>query len=99
MANRREINLITDPDFINPYIAKKSNPRENYQVLVDDAPDLIFTTDLEGNFLYLNKTAQEIIKSSSKTRKNNLIKITIPKYQKEIQSLLKSIRRKKFPPP
>jgi diguanylate cyclase (GGDEF)-like protein/PAS domain S-box-containing protein len=99
MANRREISGIHNPDFINPYIAKKANPRENYQVLVDNAPDLIFTTDLEGNFLYLNKVAQEVIKSSSKTRKNNLIKITTPKYQKEIQSLLKSIRRKKFPPP
>jgi diguanylate cyclase (GGDEF)-like protein/PAS domain S-box-containing protein len=99
MANRREINLINNPDFINPYIAQKSNPRENYQVLVDDAPDLIFTTDLEGNFLYLNKTAQEVITSSSKTRKNNLIKLSTPKYQKEIQALLRSIRRKKFPPP
>jgi len=99
MANRREISLIDNPDFINPYIAKKANPRENYQVLVDEAPDLIFTTDLEGNFLYLNKAAQEVIKSSSKTRKNNLIKVTIPKYHKEIQALLKSIRRKKFPPP
>jgi len=99
MANCREISLIDNPDFINPYIAKKSNPRENYQVLVDDAPDLIFTTDLEGNFLYLNKAAQEVIKASSKTRKNNLIKITTPAYQKEIQALLKSIRRKKFPPP
>ena len=99
MANRREINIIQNPDFINPYIAKKSNPRENYQVLVDDAPDLIFTTDLEGNFLYLNKAAQEVIKTSSKTRKNNLIKIAAPACQKEIQALLKSIRRKKFPPP
>lgn len=99
MANRREISFINNPDFINPYIAKKSNPRENYQILVDDAPDLIFTTDLEGNFLYLNKTAQEVFKSSSKSRKNNLIKITTPKHQKELQALLKSIRRKKFPPP
>lgn len=98
MANRREISPIDNPDFINPYIAKKANPRENYQVLVDEAPDLIFTTDLEGNFLYLNKAAQEVIKYSSKTRKNNIIKITTPKYQKEIQALLKSIRRKKFPP-
>ena len=99
MANRREINIIQNPDFINPYLAKKSNPKENYQVLVDDAPDLIFTTDLEGNFLYLNKATQEVIKASSKTRKNNLIKITTPTYQKQIQALLKSIRRKKFPPP
>ncbi len=98
MTNRREINLINEPDFINPYITKKSDPKENYQFLVDHAPDLIFTTDLEGNFLYLNKAAQEVIKSSSKTRKNNLIKITTPKYQKEIKALLKSIRRKKFPP-
>jgi len=98
MADQREINLINDPDFINPYTAKKSDSRENYQILVDDAPDLIFTTDLEGNFLYLNKAAQEIIKYS-KNRKNNIIKITKSKHQKEIKALLKSIRRKKFPPP
>jgi diguanylate cyclase (GGDEF)-like protein/PAS domain S-box-containing protein len=99
MANRKEINIIQDPDFINPYLAKKSNPMENYQVLIDDAPDLIFTTDLEGNFLYLNKAAQEVLKASLKTRRNNIIKIATSKYQKEIQALLKSIRRKKFPPP
>jgi diguanylate cyclase (GGDEF)-like protein/PAS domain S-box-containing protein len=99
MANRREIIPIHNPDFINPYIAKKNNPSENYQILVDDAPDLIFTTDLEGNFLYLNKTAQEVIKSASKSRKINLIKVATSKYQKELQALLKSIRRKKFPPP
>lgn len=99
MANRREISPIHNPDFINPYIAKKTNPRENYQILVDEAPDLIFTTDLEGNFLYLNKTAQGVIKSISKSRKTNLIKIATPKYQKEIQALLRSIRRKKFPSP
>ncbi len=99
MANRREISIINNPDFINPYLAEKSNPKENYQVLVDDAPDLIFTTDLEGNFLYLNKAAQEVIRASFKTQKNNLIKITTPTYQKEIQALLKSVRRKKFPPP
>lgn len=99
MANRREISIINNPDFINPYLAEKSNPKENYQVLVDDAPDLIFTTDLEGNFLYLNKVAQEVIRASSKTQKNNLIKITTLSYQKKIQALLKSVRRKKIPPP
>ncbi|MGD9347749.1 MAG: PAS domain S-box protein, partial [Candidatus Aminicenantes bacterium] len=98
MANRREINLINNPDFINPYTTKKPDSRENYQILVEEAPDLMFTTDLEGNFLYLNKAAEELIKSTSKTLRNNLIKITTPKYQKEIKALLKSIRRKKFPP-
>ncbi len=100
MANRQEISIIHDPDFINPYIVKKSDSKENYQVLVDDAPDLIFTTDLEGNFLYLNKAAQEVIGSlASKARKPNLFKVTTSNYHKEIRMLLKSIRRKKSPPP
>jgi diguanylate cyclase (GGDEF)-like protein/PAS domain S-box-containing protein len=100
MANRQEITIIHDPDFINPYIVKKSDSKENYQVLVDDAPDLIFTTDLEGNFLYLNKAAQEVIGSfASKARKFNLFKVTTSNYHKEIRMLLKSIRRKKFPSP
>lgn len=98
MSDSKNTNLINNPDFINPYIARKSDPRENYQILVDNAPDLIFTTDLEGNFLYLNKAAQEVINSVSKTQRDNLIKIMTPEYQKEIKALLKSIRRKKFPP-
>lgn len=100
MANQKEIRIIHDPDFINPYTIKKSGSKENYQVLVNDAPDLIFTTDLEGDFLYLNRAAQEVMReSASETLKSNLFKVTAPQYQKEIQTLLKSIRRKKFPPP
>jgi len=96
MPDHREINIIQNPDFLNPYRAKKNNSNHNYQVLVEDAPDLIFTTDMEGNFLYVNKVAQNIFKiPASKPEKMNLLNIATPEYQKEIKDFYKSIRRKK----
>jgi len=99
MPDRREINIIQNPDFLNPYRAKKSNSTRNYQVLVEDAPDLIFTTDMEGNFLYANKAAQSIFNISASTpERKNLLNIAAPEYQKEIKHFFKSIRRKKHLP-
>jgi len=96
MPNRSEINIIQNPDFLNPYRARKNNSEFNYQVLVEDAPDLIFTTDMEGNFLYANKVAQNIFKIPvSKPEKKNLLNIATLKYQKEIKEFYKSARRKK----
>jgi len=99
MPNRREINIIQNPDFLNPYRTRKNNSARNYQVLVEDAPDLIFTTDMEGNFLYANKVAQNIFKiPASKPEKKNLLSIAAPEDQKEIKDFYKSIRRKKHLP-
>jgi diguanylate cyclase (GGDEF)-like protein/PAS domain S-box-containing protein len=99
MPNRRELNIIENPDFLNPYRVRKNNSERNYQVLVEDAPDLIFTTDMEGNFLYANKLAQDIFKiPATKPEKKNLLNIAAPEYQKEIKDFYKSIRRKKHLP-
>ena len=99
MPNRKEINIIQNPDFLNPYKTRKNNSERNYQVLVEDAPDLIFTTDMEGNFLYANKLAQNIFQiPASKPEKKNLLNIAVPEYQKEIKDFYKSIRRKKHLP-
>jgi diguanylate cyclase (GGDEF)-like protein/PAS domain S-box-containing protein len=96
MSIHKEINIIQNPDFLNPYRARKNNSYRNYKVLVEDAPDLIFTTDMEGNFLYANKLAQDIFKiSATKPEKKNLLSIAAPECQKEIKDFYKSIRRKK----
>ena len=59
---------------------------KHYRSFLDHAPDMVFTVDLKGNFLYVNKTAQKITGIPvSSFLKSNLIKIAAPAYKEPVK--------------
>jgi len=96
MSSHKETNIIQEPDFLNPYRVKKSNPIENYQILLDEAPDLIFTMDLEGNFLYINKAGLDLFHNTlTELTQKNLLDVATLEHHKAIKEFFKSMRKKR----
>jgi len=73
---------------------------EHYRSFIDKSPHMFFTTDLKGNFLFLNRTAKKITGSSlSGLQKSNLENVVTPEYQDSIKKLLQEdFKREDIPP-
>ncbi len=71
-----------------------------YFSLVENAPDIIFTIDLKGKFLFFNKTAQKITGYTiSELLNKNLQSIVIPEHQSRISNILENIPNLQIIPP
>jgi diguanylate cyclase (GGDEF)-like protein/PAS domain S-box-containing protein len=72
----------------------------DYRTFVDKSPHLFFDTDLNGNFLFANKTTKKLIGfSPSQLLKTNLQKIVAPEYHDSLKSLIQDVLKRKNPPP
>jgi diguanylate cyclase (GGDEF)-like protein/PAS domain S-box-containing protein len=71
----------------------------HYLSLLDNAPDIVFTIDLNGNFLYINKTANRITGIPvSRLLKSTLHKITAPAYKDIVKKFFQnSFKGKSIP--
>lgn len=72
---------------------------EKYFTLVENAPDIIFVVDLEGNFLYLNKTTQKITGYPlSELLKKNLQNFIAQEYHDSIKSIFHNLHKINYIP-
>jgi len=77
-----------------------SNLAENhYLTFLDNAPDIVFTVDLNGNFLYVNKTANKITGIPvSRLQKSSLQNIAAPAYKDAVKKFFQnSFKGKSIP--
>ncbi|MGD8536975.1 MAG: PAS domain S-box protein [Candidatus Aminicenantes bacterium] len=64
---------------------------KHYLTFLDNAPDIVFTVDLNGKFLYINKAAKRIIGIPvSKLLKSSLQAIAAPVYKDTIKKLFQN---------
>ena len=91
MANYREFQLDSNTRFGRIFSEKGIPFEDKYLTLVETAPDIIFVVDLEGNFLYINKTAQKITGYSlSELLQKNLLNLVAPDCQESIQKVFQN---------
>jgi diguanylate cyclase (GGDEF)-like protein/PAS domain S-box-containing protein len=73
---------------------------EAYRNFIDKSPYLFFSTDLKGNFLFINKAAEKItgLKLSG-TQKSTLENLVVPEYQDSIKKLFQNgLKIENIPP-
>ncbi len=72
---------------------------EHYKSFLDNSPDIVFTIDTSGQFLYVNKTAQKITGiPAPKLLKSSLHKISAPEYKEAVKKFFKNdFKRKSIP--
>jgi len=72
---------------------------KHYFAFLDNAPDIVFTVDLDGKFLYINKTANRITGVPVPTLlKSNLHKIAAPAYKDVVKRFFQnSFKGKSIP--
>jgi diguanylate cyclase (GGDEF)-like protein/PAS domain S-box-containing protein len=64
---------------------------EYYRDFLDNAPDMIFTVDLRGNFLYVNKTAQKITGIPlPELLKSSFHKLAAPNYKDAVRKFFQN---------
>jgi len=64
---------------------------EFYRDFLDNAPDIIFTIDLKGNFLYVNKTAQKITGFPlSQLLKSSFHELAAPDYKDAVKKFFQN---------
>ncbi len=64
---------------------------KHYRSFLDNSPDIVFTIDLNGQFLYVNKTAQKITGiPAHKLLKSSLHKISAPEYKEAVKKFFKN---------
>ena len=64
---------------------------EHYRSFLDNAPDIVFTIDKNGQFLYVNKTAQKITGiPTPKLLKSSLHKISAPEYKDAVKKFFQN---------
>jgi two-component system sensor histidine kinase UhpB len=64
-----------------------------YRELVENASDIVFTTDLEGNFTSINKAAEQLTGyPTEEALKANFAQIVPPEFQETIREMLKRKR-------
>ena len=101
MAAHKETHALSETKIMKPYSNKEAFKKyeENYRTFIDEAPDIIFTVDLKGNFLFANETTQKITGLSlSELLKSKLQKITAPEYKESIRKLFQGdLKRKQIP--
>ena len=73
---------------------------EAYRNFIDKSPYLFFSTDLEGNFLFINKAAEKITALQlAELQKSNLENIVMPEYQGAIKELFQDdLKIENIPP-
>ena len=65
--------------------------KKHYKSFLDNAPDIVFSVDLKGNFLFINKTAQKITGIPvSRLLKSNLHKIAAPAYKDSVKKFFQN---------
>lgn len=72
---------------------------KDYHSFIDNAPDIIFTVDLKGNFLFANEIIKKITGfTTSALLKSNLQKFVAPEYKDSIKKLFQGdLKRKHIP--
>lgn len=64
---------------------------KHYLAFLDNAPDIVFTVDMNGNFLYINKTANRITGIPVSTlQKSSLHKIAAPAYKDVVKRFFRN---------
>lgn len=91
MSNHREVQVDPSTRFGRTFSERGISFEDKYLTLVETAPDIIFVVDLEGNFLYINKTAQKITGYSlSELLQKNLLDLMAPDYRELIQKVFQN---------
>ncbi len=74
--------------------------KEEYRDFIDKSPHLFFSTDLKGNFLFINKAAEKITGFPlSKLQMSNLENVAAPGYQTAIKKLFQDgFKNENMPP-
>ncbi len=74
--------------------------RGDYRTFINKSPHIFFTTDNQGNFLFVNETVKRITGfTPAELLKSSLQKIAAPEYQNSILELLQNDPKKKNIPP
>ena len=72
---------------------------KHYRSFLDNAPDIVFSVDLKGNFLFINKTAQKITGIPvSRLLQSSLHKIAAPPYKDSVKKFFQNDFKGKFIP-
>ncbi len=62
-----------------------------YRIFLDEAPDMAFTIDIRGRFLYVNKAGQKVTGLLlEKLQKSTLQKLVAPEYQEAVNRFLQN---------
>ena len=91
MANHNEARVDPSTRFGRTFSESGISFEDKYLTLVETAPDIIFVVDLEGDFLYINKTAQKITGYSiSELLQKNLADLVAPDSRELIQRIFQN---------
>ncbi|MFQ6109081.1 MAG: PAS domain S-box protein [Candidatus Aminicenantales bacterium] len=92
MSNHREIQAEVNISFGKIFSEKGIPFEDKYLTLVENAPDIIFVVDLEGNFLYINRTAQKITGYSlSDLLQKNLLSLVSETSQDTVRKIFQNL--------
>ena len=86
---------------MKPETAKDASQlaEKHYRSFLDNAPDIVFSVDLKGNFLFINKTAQKITGIPvSRLLQSSLHKIAAPPYKDSVKKFFQNDFKGKFIP-
>ena len=101
MAAHKETYILSETKIMKPDPIKETlkEYKEDYRSFIDNAPDIIFTVDLKGNFLFANEITKKITGfTTSALLKSNLQKFVAPEYKDSIKKLFQSdFKRKHIP--
>jgi diguanylate cyclase (GGDEF)-like protein/PAS domain S-box-containing protein len=92
MSNHREVHSDTSTRFGRTFSERGIPFEDKYLTLVENAPDIIFVVNPDGDFLYINKTAQKITGYSlSELLQKNLLNLVASDYKESLQKVLKDL--------
>lgn len=92
MSNNRETHVDPSTKFGRTFSERGIPFEDKYLTLVENAPDIVFVVDLEGNFLYINKTAQKITGHSlSQLLEKSLMGLVAQNHQNTIKKVFQDL--------
>ncbi len=96
MANHRNFHTDSNKD-VSPTQLPRQGATEfsrDFYSLVENAPDIIFVVNLQGDFLFINKTAQAITGYPLKDlHQKDLLSIVAPEHHVRIEKIFQNLRQ------
>jgi PAS domain S-box-containing protein len=70
-------------------LSLQTQRERRYLALMENANEIIYTYDLEGNFTSMNSAGEQTLGySASEIRKLNVLQVVVPKYRQLVQSMI-----------
>jgi len=95
MADHKNFHTESNKDFqALSFPRETAEFRRDYYALIENAPDIIFVINLQGDFLFINKTAQSITGYPLKDlHHKGLLSLVAPEHHERIEKIFQNLRQ------